>query len=62
MSELIYHVFFEDHQEGVGLYIGSYKEKERADKITQEGRACAGAKTGSEARLHPAQEGVRVVG
>ena len=33
MSEIIYHVFFEDHQEGVGLYIGSYKEKDRADKI-----------------------------
>jgi hypothetical protein len=33
MNEILYHVFFEDNQDGVGLYIGSYKEKERAEKI-----------------------------
>ena len=37
MVELIYHVFFES-DEGFGLYIGSYQEKDRAEKMAKDTR------------------------
>lgn len=33
MTRILYHVFYEDSDDAVGLYIGSYETKERAEKI-----------------------------